>query len=58
MASALAALVWPGIDLAANRVEPRVLGLPFSIAWVAGWALASCGVLALYLALTERAEER
>ena len=24
-----------------NRVEPRVLGLPFILAWIAGWVLVT-----------------
>lgn len=31
---ATAALVWPIYPAVANRIEPRVLGLPFSLVWV------------------------
>lgn len=48
VACCLAALVWPGYALLGNRIEPRVLGVPFSLAWVVGWVLASFVALALY----------
>lgn len=41
----LAAVVWPGA-MAASRVEPRILGLPFSFAWPALWVAGSVAVLA------------
>jgi hypothetical protein len=58
VAAALFSLNWPGLDWLANRVEPRVLGLPFFIAWIAAWAIGSCLALGAYLALTERPEDR
>ena len=36
-----AALVWPGYAVLGNRIDPRVLGLPFSFAWNIIWVLAS-----------------
>jgi hypothetical protein len=36
------------------RVEPLVLGLPFCLAWMVGWILATFLVLVLYDALRER----
>lgn len=43
------ALVWPVYSLVAG-VEPRVLGAPFSLAWVVGWVVASfLGLLGLHL---------
>lgn len=43
------ALVWPVYSLFA-AAEPRVLGLPLSLAWVVGWVIASfLGLLTLYL---------
>lgn len=48
----VAAVTWPGM-LPANRIFPLVLGLPFSMVWIAGWVLASCLVL-LFL---DRAEK-
>lgn len=47
------ALVWPVYDLLGNRIEPFVLGLPFSFAWVAGWALLTFAVLVGYYLLCE-----
>ncbi len=46
-------VTWPGY-VAFNRIEPLVLGLPFSMAWVALWVLVS--ILVLYL--LDRAEAR
>ncbi|MBD5605044.1 MAG: DUF3311 domain-containing protein [Candidatus Eremiobacteraeota bacterium] len=34
----------------ANRVEPRVLGLPFLLAWIIAWIVLA----PLFLALVER----
>lgn len=43
-----AAQVWPVATLA-NRVEPRVLGMPFLMAWYVGGVFAVfLGLLALY----------
>jgi len=33
------ALIWPVYSWA-DAIEPYVLGLPFSLAWVVGWLLA------------------
>lgn len=42
------AVTWPVYALFAG-IEPRVLGLPLSLAWVVGWVVASfLGLLALY----------
>ncbi len=35
------ALTYPGL-LPVNRIRPFVLGLPFSIFWVASWVALSC----------------
>ncbi len=43
-----AALVWPGYAWFGNRIEPFVLGLPFSLAWVVGWVLLTFLVLIVY----------
>jgi len=40
----LLAVIWPGAVPAA-RVDPLVLGLPFSFAWPALWVAASVPVL-------------
>lgn len=43
------AVTWPVYALFAE-IEPRVLGLPMSLAWIVGWVLASfVGLLALYV---------
>ena len=49
---ALVCVVWPGFVPFA-RVRPLVLGLPFSMAWIAGWVAGTAVVLAL-LDLVER----
>jgi hypothetical protein len=48
-----AAVTWP-LYVPFNRIEPYVLGLPFSMVWVACWLLCSAGVLYL----VDRAESR
>ncbi len=40
------AVTWPGI-LLFNRVEPRILGMPFIMAWHAGLLLLTLVVLYL-----------
>lgn len=44
----LAALTWPGYALFGNRIEPYVLGLPFSLAWNVGWIVVTFVVLAIF----------
>lgn len=39
------AVIWPGLPYF-NRVEPLIFGLPFIMAWLASWLLASLVVLA------------
>ena len=46
-------VTWPGLVPFA-RIEPFVLGLPFSMAWIAGWVAGS--VVVLYL--LDRVEQR
>ena len=41
-----AAVTWPGMTLF-NRVEPKVLGLPFNMAWIALWLLLGMDVLTI-----------
>ena len=31
----------------ANRVEPRVFGMPFLLAWVVAWLFITVGIMAL-----------
>jgi len=52
VALAAFALIGPGYAWWGNKIEPYVLGLPFSFAWVALWAMATFVVLALYHALS------
>jgi hypothetical protein len=40
-----------------ERIDARVLGLPFCMVWVAGWALASFAALGLYMLVTEREDD-
>jgi hypothetical protein len=44
----VAALTWPGYDWLGNRIEPYVLGVPFSLAWIVGWVILSLVALVLY----------
>ena len=46
-------VIWPGM-LPFNRIQPLVLGLPFSMAWIAGWVVLSF----LALVILDRAETR
>jgi hypothetical protein len=43
-----------GAPWLANRVEPRIFGLPFLLAWVTGAVLASSLVLWIISVLDER----
>jgi hypothetical protein len=38
----------------ANRLEPRILGLPFLLAWIVGWVIATSAVMALVYRLDHR----
>ena len=51
------AVTWPGMALA-NRVEPLVLGLPFNLAWVAGWVVIGFVLLVLLDRAVTREEDR
>jgi hypothetical protein len=42
----------------ANRVEPLIFGLPFLLAFITGWVLATSGIMALVFMLDERADRR
>ncbi len=42
----------------ANRVEPLIFGLPFLLAFITGWVLATSAIMALVFALDERADAR
>jgi hypothetical protein len=48
---ATATLVWPIYPAYFDRIEPRVLGLPFSLAWILIVIVANFAVLLLLYAL-------
>ncbi len=53
----LGALTWPGYAWLGNRIEPFVLGLPFSLAWILGWVLISfLALLAFHASRPDRAQ--
>ncbi len=54
-AAVLFAITWPGYELLGNHIDPLLLGLPFSLAWIVGWSLATFAVLTAYF-LLDRSE--
>ena len=46
--SCLLAMTWPVYARFGNSIEPYVLGLPSSLAWVVGWVLMTFVVLVAY----------
>lgn len=50
-------VTWPGL-VPFSRVEPLVLGLPFSMAWIAAWIAGSVVVLALLDRVEKRSRDR
>jgi hypothetical protein len=56
--SAFAALTWPVYPALGNRIEPRILGLPFSLAWIVGWIVASLVALVTYERYVSRRSEQ
>jgi hypothetical protein len=46
--SCLLAMTWPVYARFGNSIEPYVLSLPRSLAWVVGWVLATFVVLVAY----------
>ncbi|HXV75423.1 MAG TPA: hypothetical protein VD788_03825 [Candidatus Polarisedimenticolaceae bacterium] len=56
LVSALAALIWPIYPLVGSSIEPRVLGLPFSLAWVVIWLVLS--FLAMWIYHVSGSDER
>ena len=52
----LGAMTWPGYARFGNSIEPYVLGLPFSLAWVVGWVLLTFVVLVIYHATADKGE--
>jgi hypothetical protein len=51
-----AAVTWPGL-IPFNRFEPTILGLPFSMAWIALWVILSFVVLLVVDRLEGRGRE-
>ena len=49
----LGAMTWPGYAWYGNSIEPYVLGLPFSLAWIMGWVMLTFFVLVAYNATDE-----
>ena len=48
-------VAWPGYALVGARIEPFVLGLPFSFAWMVMWVvLTFLALVAYHRALTKR----
>jgi amino acid transporter len=50
----LAAQTWPVYGAFGNSIEPYVLGLPWSLAWVVGWVILTFVALAIYHVTGER----
>lgn len=50
------AVTWPGM-VPFNTIRPLVLGLPFSMVWVALWVIGGAGVLAMLYAAERREGE-
>ena len=50
------AVTWPGM-IPFNRIHPLVLGLPFSMFWIAVWVFSSFLVLVLVDRIEGRARE-
>jgi len=48
------AMTWPGYAWFGARIEPYVLGLPWSLTWVVAWVLLSFVALVVYYVTGER----
>ncbi len=44
-----------GAPWVANRIEPRILGMPFLLGWIVFWVLMTSVVMAVIGALDSRA---
>jgi len=51
------AVTWPGMTLV-NRIDPMILGLPFNLAWVAGWVVIGFVLLVLLDRAVTREEDQ
>ena len=38
----------------ANRLEPRILGLPFLLAWIVAWVIGTSAIMAIIYRLDRR----
>jgi len=54
VAACIACMTWPVYAQLGARIEPRVLGLPFSFAWVIGLMVATFAVMCFYHHATTR----
>lgn len=57
LAAFLLAVTWPGY-VPFNRIRPLVLGLPFSLFWLAAWIAGACVVLWILDAAERRGGRR
>lgn len=48
------AVALTGAGWFANRLEPTVLGLPFLLAWIVGWVLATSATMWVVYRLDQR----
>ena len=48
MSVCLLAQIWPGYMWFGGRIEPYIVGLPFSLAWTVGWIVVTFGGLLAY----------
>lgn len=56
VAICLLCLIWPVYAQVGAHIEPFVLGLPFSFAWVVGWCITTFLVMWAYHIADERAD--
>jgi len=48
------AIALVGAPWFANRLEPRILGMPFLLAWIVAWIVITSAVMALIGAVDSR----
>jgi hypothetical protein len=53
----LTMICWPGYAWLGNSIDPYVLGLPFSLAWVVGWVLMTFLTLVVFHLTAERSDD-
>ncbi len=47
-----------GAPLFANRIDPRVAGMPFLLAWIVGWIIMTSIIMTVIRVLDERHEKQ